>query len=289
MSVPDAMSSSAGHEDPRRHPAALALAITARWRPYRLRAYLFGFVIGMIGTIPVVIATTVLAIALSAWGIAPPVPWDAAIWTIAFLLFFAISGAWAVARWLPRPFRSALESYVWLATRAETHWTEVIGTTVPRTPEGQRAFLDSMSVTPASAGEIATIWLAVGDLEAARRVMASMPETSDVERHRKAATAWLVDFVEGTDRPLDGLEASASAIADQAERVEALVELAVDASRVALVRSADWVAPMAAIRGRLGAEPTDVLWRFAFPPAFRTMLVFGGIGVAAYWVFTILA
>jgi hypothetical protein len=229
----------------------------------------------------------VLAIVLSVQDITVPFPWDEMIWTVAFLLLFAVSGAWAVARWLPRPFRSALESYVWLAIQAEAHWTELIGTPVPRKAEAQRAFLDSMTVTPATAGEIATIWLALGDLDTARRVMAAMPEASDVERHQKASTAWLVDFVEGTDRPLDALEASAAALGDDTDRVEAVVGVAVDASRVALVHRGDWIAPMAAVRTRLGAEPSDALWRFAFPPVLRAMLLFGGIGVAAYWVFTL--
>jgi hypothetical protein len=58
---------------------------------------------------------------------------------------------------------------------------------------------------------------------------------------------------------------------------------------VALVHGADWVAPMAAVRTRLGTDPSNVLWRFAFPPALRAMLLFGGIGVVAYWVFTLAA
>jgi hypothetical protein len=281
--------STTGHGDPHRDPAALAAAITGRWRRYRLRAYLFGFAIGLIGTIPVVIATTMIAVVLSVQAVAVPFPWDEMIWTVACLLLFAVSGAWAVARWLPRPFRLALESYVWLAIRAEAHWTEVIGAPVPRKAEAQRAFLDSMAVTPATAGEIATIWLALGDLDTARRVMAAMPETSDVERHQKAATAWLVDFVEGTDRPLDALEASAAVLGDETDRLEAVVGVAVDAARVALVQGADWVAPMAAVRTRLGTDPSNVLWRFAFPPALRAMLLFGGIGVVAYWVFTLAA
>jgi hypothetical protein len=238
----------------------------------------------------VVIATAVIAVGLSVVDVVVPFPWDEVIWTIAFLLLFALSGAWAVARWLPRPFRAALESYVWLATRAETHWAEVIDVRpVPRKPEAQRAFLDSVTVTPEIAGEIATIWLALGDVDTARRVMGAMPETSDVERHQKAETAWLIDFVEGTDGPLDALEASAAALDDEPDRLEAVVGVAVDASRVALVRGTDWIGPMAAVRARLGAEPSTVLWRFAFEPALRTMLLYGGIGVAAYWVFTFFA
>lgn len=275
--------------DPRRDPSAVARAFTARWRPYRLRAYLLGVFVGLIGTIPVVIATAVIAFVLAMSDITVAVPWDELAWTIAFLIVFAFSGAWAVARWLPASFRAALESYVWLASRAETHWAEAIGTPVPRTADGMRAFLDAAVVTPATAGEIATIWLALGDLDTAREVVDVMPESTDVERHRKLTTAWLIDFVGGVDASLEVVEASAAAIVDDADRCEGQVGLAIDRSRVAIVHETDWIGPMAAVRPQLGTEPSDVLWRFAFRPARRTMLVYGGIGVAAYWAFTLLA
>jgi hypothetical protein len=275
--------------DPRRDPSAVAQAFTARWRRYRLRAYLFGVVVGLTGTIPIVIATAVLAIALAAAGITIALPWDEVAWTIAFLIVFALSGAWAVARWLPPSFRAALESYLWLASRAEGHWADTLGTPVPRTAATMRAFLDAATVTPAAAGDIATIWLALGDLDTAREIVALMPESTDVERHRKRTTAWLIDFVGGADRSLDTIEASAAAIADETERREALVDVAIDQARVAIAHGADWVRPMAAVRPLLGTDASDVLWRFAFEPALRTMLTYGGIGVAAYWVFTFLA
>ena len=243
---------------------------------------------GLIGTIPVVIATTALTIALTLAGVTLAVRWDEVIWTIAFLILFAISGAWGVARWLPPSFKAALESYLWLATRAEARWADVLGTPVPRTAETMRAFLDAATVTPASAGEIATIWLALGDLDTARGVADVMPESTDVERHGKLTTRWLIDFVGGAEGSLDDIEASAAAIVDAADRREALVDLAIDRSRVAIVQGADWIGPMATVRSLLESEPSDILWRFAFPPALRTMLVYGGIGVAAYWVFNVL-
>jgi hypothetical protein len=274
--------------DPRRDPAAVAQAITARWRPYRFRAYLFGLVTALVGTMVVVVATAFVELILAIDAITVPVPWSEAAWTIAFVVLFALAGAWAVARWLPRPFRAALESYVWLATRAEAHWAEVVGTDVPRRPEAMRAFLDATTVEPATAGEIATIWLALGDLDTARDVLASMPETTDLERHQKRTTTWLVDFVGGIDGPLDPLVADAATIADDAHRLEAQVELAIAAARVAIAQGRDWIAPMASVRALLGQAPSDVLWRFAFPGALRTMLLYGGIGVAAYWAFTLL-
>src|SRR5690349_25152487 len=101
MAGTDTSSTGTGRLDPRRDPAAVAQAINARWRRYRIRAHLFGLVVGLIGTIPVVILTTVgmLASAFLGRGVDPNVPWDEVIWTIAFLVIFAASGAWAAARW----------------------------------------------------------------------------------------------------------------------------------------------------------------------------------------------
>jgi len=276
-----------GRADPRRDPAALAAAIDRRWRRYRFRAYLFGVLVGFVATVPIVIATTVLVLGLALLGADLSEPWPELVWTIAFVVLFAAAGSWAVARWLPRPFRSALESYVWLAMRAEAHWVEAVGSAVPRKPEAMRAFLDSATVTSSTAAEVASIWLALGDLDTARQVLESMPTTTDAERHQKAEMAWLADFVGGTDTPLGALEGTATAIADVRDRLEAQVGLAVDASRLAIAHGGDWIAPLAAVRPALGAEPSAMLWQIAFWPTARMMLLYGGVGVAAYWVFTV--
>jgi len=277
--------------DPLRDPAALVHAIDSRWRIYRIRAYGFGVVAGLLlGTIPAAIVTSTIDVILTQVNLVPDpsLPWPEVVWTLAFLVVFAASGAWAVARWLPAGFRAALESYLWLAVRAEAHWAGVVGAPVPRTAPAMRAFLDATPVTPATAGEMATIRLALGDFATAREIVATMPEATDAERHQKAATSWLVDFVGGADPSLQPLEASAALVADTEDRLEAQVEIAVDAARVALARNGDWIGPMAAVRPLLGPEPSRLLWRHGFRPAFHTMLAFGGIGVIAFWAFTLL-
>jgi hypothetical protein len=94
-----------------------------------------------------------------------------------------------------------------------------------------------------------------------------------------------VDFVAGDDGDLASLEAALGQAGEDEGWLERHVELAVDASRVALAHRGDWVAPMAAVRHQLGDEPSELMWRFAVEPAFRTMLALGTLGVTAYWVF----
>jgi len=108
--------------DPLRHPGALSNAISRRWRPYRFRAYILGALAGfLVGGIVAPIGTTLVAfvLALAASLPASTVPWAEVVWTVVFVIVFARVGSWAIARWLPRDFRAATESYLWLAMLAE--------------------------------------------------------------------------------------------------------------------------------------------------------------------------
>ena len=273
---------------PGRDISALADAITRAWRPYRWRAYLVGIVSGvLVGGIPAAIATTALAaiLALAGLTIDPMLPWAELIWSVAFVVAFAAAGAWALTRWLPPTFKAAAETYVWLATTAEAHWHEKFGDAhVPRTPELMRAFLDSTPRSPETAYQRSGIYLALGELEAARGEIELMPVVTPIERHQRAAATWLVDFVAGGNGSLEPLRAGTAAIDDPAGRLEAEVEVALSEARVALAAGGDWMAPAAAIRPRLGPEPAQIVWRLAWRPAFRTMLSAATIGVVVYWV-----
>jgi hypothetical protein len=271
-----------------RRPQALADAISRGWRPYRLRAYAVGIVAGiLVGGIPTAIATTSVVLVLSLAGITidPALPWDELTWSIAFALAFAAVGAWALVRWLPRDFKAATESYIWLASRAEDQWSEQFGgAPVPRAPAAMRAFLDSTPATPETAHQRSGLYLALGDMEGARRETDQMPVGTAVERFQRAAVTWLLDFVLGGDDPLEPLRIGAAAIDDPAERLEAEVEIALNEARVAVARGGDWMAPAAAIRGRIGDEPSRLIWRLAWGPAFRTMLSAATIGVVLFWI-----
>jgi hypothetical protein len=271
-----------------RDAQALADAISRGWRPYRLRAYAAAIVAGiLVGGIPTAIATTAVVLVLSLAGITidPAVPWDELIWSIAFAVAFAAVGAWALVRWLPHEFKAATESYIWLASRAEEHWREQFGgLPVPRPPEAMRAFLTSTPATPETAHQRSGLYLALGDVEAARRETGQMPVGTAVERYQRAATSWLLDFVAGGDGTLEPVRAAAAAIDDPAERLEAEVEVALSEARVALAHSGDWLTPAAALRDRLGDDPSRLIWRLAWGPAFRGMLALAAIGVVLFWI-----
>jgi hypothetical protein len=273
---------------PERGLQALADAMSRAWRPYRLRAYVVGLVAGiLVGGIPTAIATTVVILALSLAGITidPAVPWDEVIWSVAFAVAFAAVGAWAVVRWLPRDFKAAAETYLWLASRAEEHWREQFeGTPVPRTSAAMRAFLDSTPATPETAYQRSGLYLALGDVKAAHDEMGLTRVDTAIERFQNEAMEWLLDFVAGGDDPLEPLRAAAAAIDDPPDRLEADVEVALSEARVAVARGGDWVTPAGALRDRLGDEPSRLIWRLGWRPAFRTMLSVATIGVVLFWI-----
>jgi hypothetical protein len=275
--------------DPLRDPAALSNAISRRWRPYRFRAYVLGVLAGLffggfVAPFATVIISAIVVVTTSLPALT--VPWAEVVWTVVFVLVFARVGSWAIARWLPRDFGAATEAYLWLAALSEAHWRSVLGVPVPRTAAAQRAFLDATPVTPATAGQIGSIWLMLGDLDTALEVFAQMPESSPGERHEKTGALWLADFVVGGD-DLGRLEASLRDVWDDHTWLEGAVEVAVDTSRVALAHGGDWIAPMAAVRPKLGDKPRQLMWRFAAEPAFKRMLALGSIGAISFWVFTL--
>jgi hypothetical protein len=268
---------------------ALAGAITRAWRPYRWRGYLLGLVAGILaGGILGPLLTVALAFGLGLAGVTidPLTPWAEIIWSGVFAVTFAAAGAWAVARWLPRDFRAATETYLWLAVRAEAHWHERFGdAAVPRSKSAMQTFIEATPETPETGGERFGIWMALGDLASARRVIEQMPNDTASAHHARASAGWLVDLAAGTAGDLAALRSTAAELEDADERLEAEVELAVNAARVEVAAGRDWKPPLLAIRERLGTEPAAMLWQHTWPPAFRGMFVAAVVGVAAFWFF----
>jgi hypothetical protein len=285
-------SGEAAPEVVRNDPRDLAAAITRDWRPYRWRAYVVGTLVGLIaGGICAPIATTTLELVLSLGGITidPHLPWAEVIWSTTFVVTFAAGGAWGASRWLPTDFRAAVESYAWLSVRADERWRTVFGDRpVPRSVRAMRDFVTETPEAPESAGERFAAWLVLGDIAAARRVIGQMPGDTPLERETRVAATWMADFAGGTVGDLAPLLASASAIEDPADRLEAYLDIAANRARIEVAAGRDWKPPLAAVRERLGPEPVPTAWRQAWTSTFRGMLAAGAIGVGAYWAFTLL-
>ena len=273
-------------QDARRHPAAVAAAITAAWRPYRWRAYAAALLAGLlIGGVLGPIVTTSLLIVLTLAGVTTEAAsWPNVVWSLAFVLSVPVVGATLYTHWQPRRLRMAVQAYLWVAQRAQERWAKVMGAApVPRDEAGIRRTLASMPATPGTAVERFGLWMALLETDNARAAAAEIPDATDHSRFSRSATLWLADFVEGSTAPLDTLQTLADAIADPDDRIEATAIVAVNRSRVAIAEDDDWQVPLAAIRSRLGDRAERIHNRFLWRAAFRALLVSMAVGVAIFW------
>jgi hypothetical protein len=274
--------------DQRRHPAALADAISRAWHPYRWRAYVVGIAAGLlVGGVVGPLATTSLLFILYFAGGGPvdDVPWAPIVWTIAFAVTVPPVGTAVYLRWQPALLRMAAQTYIWLVRRAEDNWARLFGATpVPRDEAAIRASLQEMSETTATSGERFGLYLALLQFDDARRAIEQMPNATPRERFDRAAAHWLADFTAGATEPLEPLQGLADLIDDPDEQLEAAVTIAVNRGRVALSEGGDWQAPLAEIRGRLGDAPEAMYRRLMWGPTFSTLLRVTSVGVIAYWL-----
>jgi hypothetical protein len=263
--------------------AALAREMTRAWRPFRLRGYVVGIVAGILaGGVGAPVVTTALVIG---FALDPVTPWPEVVWGLTFALAFAVAGATALSRWLPRDFRSAAEAYVWLSDRAESQWREVFdGRAVPRTTAAMRTFVEEAAVTPQTAGAISSIWLALGDSTQARAIADQMAAATASERFERSAAIWLIDFLDGESPSLVVLEALADDVADPSARREARVTVATNRSRAEFASGRRWEPPLAAVRPELGSAPTAPFRRVVWWPAFRSLFAAGALGTLIFWL-----
>lgn len=283
---PRARAESRASQDPRRHPAALAAAITAAWRPYRWRAYgaaiLTGLLLGGVGG-PIVTTSLIMVLAL-AGVMTEAVLWPNIVWSLAFALSVPVVGATLYAYWQPRRLRMAAQAYLWMAWRAEDRWAEVMGTRpVPRDEPAIRRTLASVPATPETAGERCGLWIALLETDNARAAAAEMPDLTGLDRFARTGALWLIDFTEGSSAPLAQLETLADALSDPDDRIGAAASVAVNRARVAIAEDRDWQAPLAAIRDSLGDTPERIYNRFLWWTTFRALLVATAAGVAIFW------
>ena len=274
--------------DPARHPAAIAAAIGSAWRTYRWRGYAGGFLVAVFVSgvaAPILTTTVILGTAAAGSPIATAVPWDAIVWTTVFGLTAPWASATLFARWQPRIFRHATETYLWLALRAEQDWLRVFGgVPVPRDERSIRAFLSTAAETPKTALERSGMWLAILEIDRARSVADTISEATPRGRFDRTATRWLADFMAGATGSLDPIERLVSAIPDDDERHETSAWIALGHARVALAEGRDWRPPLASVRRELGPEPDRIYRRRVWFPAFWRLLGVYAMGVVTYWV-----
>ncbi|MHB8459711.1 MAG: hypothetical protein ACYDAK_00070 [Candidatus Limnocylindrales bacterium] len=232
-------------------------------------------------------------VAVAIFGIAVAEAKPGPLWTLA--AFAAAVGAFVVVTfgvaWVfrPRPIARALEAYRWSARAAADRWRRLTGEPIPRTPSAARAWLEAHPATgrPADLARIELlVW--IGEFEAARRVVATLPEGTPMERFDRALERAFVGFVADRDgdlepvrRALGELEADPS---DQEDLRLTDLLLAVEDARQRAVYGGDWLEPLLAARDRLGASVDGLLLGDLVRWTVRPLVILGLISAAVSFI-----
>ncbi|MBF6606909.1 MAG: hypothetical protein IVW53_15185 [Chloroflexi bacterium] len=211
--------------------------------------------------------------------------------------FAAAVGAFVVVTfgvaWVfrPRPIARALEAYRWSARAAADRWRRLTGEPIPRTPSAARAWLETHPAVrrPEDLARIELlVW--IGEFEAARRVVATLPERTPMERFDRALERAFVGFVADRDgdlepvrRALGELEAGPTASDPDQLRLADLL-LAVEDARQRAVYGGDWLEPLLAARDRLGASVDGLLLGDLVRWTVRPLVILGLVSAAVSFI-----
>jgi hypothetical protein len=180
---------------------------------------------------------------------------------VAFALL--LGGIWTAASvlLLPRSLRPALEAFVWSGERGLEAWRAATGSSMPPTSiSAARRWLAANPRTEANQWVRLEALLLVRDFATARSAIDALPMETAEQRVMREDYAATTDLLETGRADLGPLRAAAEAASGD-EALDGHVAAALLESRMAIARDADWQAPLAAVRPRLGARADGVLWR----------------------------
>lgn len=204
---------------------------------------------------------------------------DAALGGVAFGVVSLISFAFPLVR--SGRERHALETVYWAAGESSRRWGEAFGDgRVPANPKQALGWLARHPEdTEATRNARVFAKLVIGDLAAARELVAGLPAASPVDRFRRETSAAMVRMVEGEDPGVERLAMMVDDLPDEADRFQAHVDLAMLRGLLAAGDGGDWMAPMLELRERLDGRADGALRRMWLPVV--AMLAVGAVLLAA--------
>jgi hypothetical protein len=131
---------------------------------------------------------------------------------------------------------------------------------LPATPVDAVAWLERHRQREGIEPQRLTAQVLAGDLAGARESLRGYPADTAFQRYWREADAWFLDRLESGSPGLAAVEAEVMAVEDPALRAHAESGLATLRAYDAAAAGADWIAPLAAVQGRVG-EFTDDSWR----------------------------
>ena len=246
------------------HPRAVLLV--AAFGPRIQRASVVGLVAG-------IVAGAVAGFGTAAWA---PWPLVALIAAVAA----ALVGTVAAIAMLPTTIRRAFEAFSWLGHRDVARFRERTGSRTPGTATEVGEWLalhPRGSVPPWIRAEML---ISVGRVAEARAELAAIPAQTELDRLQDVATRAYADVVETASLDTVRFAAELSTFGAPSElALEAAVIDAVTKARLRLATGSPApLAPLVAVRPRLGREATRIVLRDTWLPFARTL---AGCGIAA--------
>jgi len=178
-----------------------------------------------------IVGVAVEATLVSAAVAARPGPAVVTIAVIGSALIFAIVTFAVAGLFRPGRVTRALDLYRWVQRRDRARWRAATGEERPSMPRAARSWLETHPAAGGSA-DLPRIELLVwiGEFEAARRVVATLPTGTSDERFERALRQATLDFIATGDGGL-GPARDALAALDDEHRPESTARLAVEESR----------------------------------------------------------
>ncbi|HYC07928.1 MAG TPA: hypothetical protein VEG29_08385 [Candidatus Binatia bacterium] len=209
-------------------------------------------------TIGAIVGVAVEATLVSAAVGARPGPLAVTVVVIGSAVVFAIV-TFAVAGLLrPRRVTRALDLYRWVQRRDLDRWRTATGEQRPAMPSAARTWLESH---PAAGGSAdlprIELLILIGEFDVARRVVATLPTDTPVERFERALRAATVDFIATGDGELGPAREALEALGET-DRPEPIARLAVEESRQLAATAATTAAAATAATAATAAGAADM-------------------------------
>lgn len=199
-----------------------------------------------------------------------------------FLAVFGTTLAVMLVTQFGSEFGDALAVVVWARLRTEDRWRELGAGRIQIGSTQALAWLAAHPDEASLPAQRLSAQLSAGMIGDARRTLARYPTTTPYERFDQAADGWFLDFVEGTERPIEAVDAAAATIDTDDERRLAAANRALMHAHVAAAAGQDPYPALAAVRPQLGDQAAGLVGsRYVTRPWTFLMVVAAGLmGVA---------
>jgi hypothetical protein len=189
-----------------------------------------------------------------------PVPW-LSFSDVFFVLLLGVLWTVVAIALMPARIRPAMEAFTWAGERSLEAMRAATGRDdAPTSPDAARRWLDRTPETAANRWIRVEALLLAGDHAEARATAERMTDDEPVAAWQRADALATVDIVATGSVDLAAYRAAVAAL-DGEVALDGAAGLAIMESRVAIGAGADWIAPLTAVRERIGQAADGILWR----------------------------